>query len=86
MRIDLAGARVETTSDGHQFLFEEHFGYAYVLNPTGAVLTELLLTGDRTEAELAAALRDRFNVQGHATVEEDVLTFLQRLRGYGILV
>ncbi len=86
MRIDLPGARVERTSDGHCFLFEEHFGYAYLLSDSAAVLAELLLTGDPTEVQLATELRDRFAVGDGANVERDVLAFIDRLRGYGILV
>ncbi len=86
MRIDLPGARVERTSDGHSFLFEEHFGYAYLLSDTGAVMAELLLTGDLTETGLAEELRQRFAVPDGEDVERDVLAFVDHLRRYGILV
>ncbi len=85
MRIDLPGVRIERTSDGHAFLFEESYGYAYLLSDTAAALTELLLSGDRTESELVAELRQRFAVPDDAAVEHDVTAFLDHLRQYGIL-
>jgi hypothetical protein len=85
MQISLDGARVERTSEGQAFFFEEHYGFAYVLNECGARLVELLLSGDRSQEELMSCLLADFDTSDRQVVERDVQLFLEQLRVYGLL-
>lgn len=85
MRLDLPGARVERSSDGQAFLFEERYGFVYLLDDVGALLVEQLLASEVTASTLAAAVREHFAVPPDADVMGDIEAFLQRLRDYGLL-
>ena len=85
MRLDPKAIRLERSRDGTTFLFEDRYGYAYLLNATGAFLSEALLQGDRDLSSLVAAVLEEFETEDAAAVEADALTFLETLRGYGLL-
>lgn len=85
MRLDLPSARVERSSDGQAFLFEERYGFVYLLNDVGAFLVERLLSGDETVAVLVAEIQDRFDVPLDVNVAGDVEAFMGGLRSYGLL-
>jgi PqqD family protein of HPr-rel-A system len=86
MRVVLQGARVEWTQDGDAFLFEERYGFAYILNDTAALLLERLLRGDCSEDELVEILSDQFEATAGDDLRGDVQRFLVQLRAYGLLL
>lgn len=85
MRLELPGARVESSSDGQTFLFEERYGFVYLLDAAGALLVEQLLSAEQSLASLMAAVADSFDVPPGTDVAGDVEAFLTRLRDYGLL-
>lgn len=85
MNLHLPGARLERTSEGQTFFFEERYGYAYVLNGTGAVLVEALLAGDPDADDLVRSVLEAFDGADERTARADVRAFVDRLRGYGLL-
>jgi hypothetical protein len=85
MHLDLPGARVERSSDGQAFLFEERYGFVYLLNDVGAFLAERLLSGDEAVDDLVKAIQDRFDVPSNVNVADDVDVLLDALRSYGLL-
>lgn len=85
MRLDLPGARVEQSSDGQCFLFEERYGFVYLLDAVGAVLVAQLLSAEQSPASLLRTVGDRFEVPSGSDVAGDIEAFLARLRDYGLL-
>ncbi len=86
MNLDLPGIRIERSSDGHSFLFEERYGFVYLLNDLAEFVLHELIKGDRTEEELVAAIRLRFDLQSDADPLGDVKLFISKLRTYGLLI
>lgn len=85
MRLDLPGARVERSSDGQAFLFEERYGFVYLLGAVGALVVERLLSAEQSIPSLATTVAEHFEVPPHTDVAGDVAAFLARLRDYGLL-
>ncbi|MBU0501237.1 MAG: PqqD family protein [Gammaproteobacteria bacterium] len=85
MHLDLPGGRLERSADGHAFLFEERYGFIYLLNEVGEFVTQELMNADRSEEELVGAIKQRFEVQGGSDPIEDLKQFLSKLRSYGLL-
>lgn len=85
MHIDVPGIRVERSSDGYAFLFEERFGFVYLLSDTGYFLAKMLIDGDPSENDLVEALKERFLISPEHNIVEDVQTFLNALREYSLL-
>lgn len=86
MYLDLPGARVERSADGQAFLFEERYGFVYLLDGVGAALVERLLAGEVKTAALVELVQQRFDVPPSVPVMEDLEAFLEQLRTYGLLV
>lgn len=85
MRLSVSDARVERTSDGHAFLFEARYGYAYLLNDPAADMVEELIQNDPSEDDLVRLLTERFELDPNDDPRRDVRLFLERLRAYGLL-
>lgn len=86
MKIDLPGVRIEKPENGTGFLFEERYGFIYLLNETGYELAKLLIENDLTEEELQKHLEDKFDMDRSTDLQKNITEFLSMLREYDLIL
>jgi len=85
MHIDASYIRLERSSDGISFLFEEKFGFVYLLNDTGYVMAKMMLQGNPTIQDIAKSLIEQFELDLEEEVTEDIVVFVNMLREYDLI-
>ena len=87
MRIELPGLKMDNPKNDSAFLFEERYGFVYLLNDTGYEIIKLLTENDLSEEDVCEHLRETFEGCDDATVLlQDVSAFLSVLREYDLIL